>query len=217
MTSNSEDCHRTDEIDGCAMCMKKGTIACTRCSNIGYCSEKCKNEDAEQHNTICSTFKDFQNRPSDKHFRALYFPADEPKPRFIWLLMDGDRLTWKPSPDDLAQYVPGSPSSQDSFITYQAGVQDNADQNRDLIKSLCIEYDPVSQGHSGGHKGPASMEQSANMCFARMIGPDVGGLRRGGQVGRVHGWDPQFGQKSGDVDCTSLGPLLAWVMEMALC
>jgi len=217
MTSNSADYDRTDEVDGCAICMKKWTIACTGCGNIGYCSEKCQQEDAAQHNTICDTFKDFQTRPSDKHFRALYFPADEPKPRFIWLLMDGDRLTWKPNPTDLAKYVPGSPSSEDSFITDHRVVQDDHSENQDLIKGLCIEYDPVSQGQSDSHKGSASMEQSANMCFARMIGPEVGVLRRGGQVGRVHGWNPEFGQKSGDVDCTSLGPLLAWVMEMALC
>jgi len=131
--------------------------------------------------------------------------------------MDGDRLTWKPNPTDLAKYVPGSPSSEDSFITDHRVVQDDHSENQDLIKGLCIEYDPVSQGQSDSHKGSASMEQSANMCFARMIGPEVGVLRRGGQVGRVHGWNPEFGQKSGDVDCTSLGPLLAWVMEMALC
>ena len=135
--------------------------------------------------------------------------------------MDGDRLTWKPNPTDLAKYVPGSPSSADSFITDHRVVQDDRGQgdrgeNRDLIKGLCIEYDPVSQGQSGSHKGPASMEQSANMCFARMIGPDVGGLRRGGQVGRVHGWNPEYGLESGDVDCTSLGPLLAWVTEVTL-
>jgi len=130
--------------------------------------------------------------------------------------MDGERLTWKPNATDLAQYVPGSPSSEDSFITYHAGVKDDVDQNKDLIKGLCIEYDPVSQGQSGSHKGPASMEQSANMCFARMIEPKVGTNRRGGQVGRVYGWDPQFGQRSGDVDCTSLGPLLACVAEITL-
>lgn len=118
MASDSEDYDRTDEIDGCATCMKECTVTCTGCNNIKYCSEACQQQDAEQHNTLCNTFKDFQTRPSDKHFQALYPPADEPKPQFIWLLMEGARRTWKPNPTNLAKYVPGSPSSEDSFITY---------------------------------------------------------------------------------------------------
>lgn len=49
-----------------------------------------------------------------------------------------------------------------------------------------------------------------------MIEPYIGTKPSGGQVGRVHAYDPRNGQESGDVDCTSLGPLLAWVMEITL-
>jgi hypothetical protein len=70
-----------------------------------YCSAECQQRGAPQHNTLCSTFKDFQQRQSDDHYRAIYFPADEPKPRFIWLLMDGGRGFQFVNDDDLAQYV----------------------------------------------------------------------------------------------------------------
>jgi hypothetical protein len=56
-----------------------------------YCSQQCLQRDSPQHDMLCSTFVDFQVRPSDKNYRAIYFPPNELRPRFIWLLKTGER------------------------------------------------------------------------------------------------------------------------------
>jgi hypothetical protein len=91
--------------DSCAVCPMDSAITCEGCENIKYCSVECQLRDSPQHHTLCSTFKDFQQRPSEKHYRAILFPFAELKPRFIWQLIDGDRGYHTPNKEDLSQYL----------------------------------------------------------------------------------------------------------------
>ncbi|EMD88566.1 hypothetical protein COCHEDRAFT_1196540 [Bipolaris maydis C5] len=67
-----------------------------------YCSVTCQQRDAAQHSMLCSTFQDFQERPSPNHFRSIYFPVDELNPRFIWLRMMGTRGSHVVDDEDLS-------------------------------------------------------------------------------------------------------------------
>jgi hypothetical protein len=199
----------------CAICMNEPAITCAGCNNIRYCSVTCQQKDAAQHDILCGTFKDFQDRPSAKHFRAIYFPADDPKPRFILLLMDKTSGYLKPNLDDLTQYVPGSPSGEKAYFSIHCNMQYEDGEHRWLKKGLRIQYDPESTAEPGDHDPPPSTEHPPNFCFATMIDSRSSLLRRGGQVGHV---DYNSGEEegAGDVDTTSLSAFLAWVENVTL-
>ncbi|KAK6438415.1 hypothetical protein LTR95_005385 [Oleoguttula sp. CCFEE 5521] len=69
----------------CGNCRKTGKFACVVCNGIQYCSERCADQDRPLHALICTTAKDFLERPSPDHRLGLYFPESEFKPQFIWL------------------------------------------------------------------------------------------------------------------------------------
>lgn len=54
-----------------------------------YSSISCQQSDEAQHDTLYGTFQNFQQRPSDDHYRSIYFPLNEMSPRFIWLHFTG--------------------------------------------------------------------------------------------------------------------------------
>jgi len=56
-----------------------------RCNNISYCSSLCQETDWPLHKLLCGQFNDFLNRPTAKHKRAIFFPADQSKPNFVWV------------------------------------------------------------------------------------------------------------------------------------
>lgn len=70
----------------CAMCRLPGTLACGGWKSIKYSSATCQKGDWPVHKLICKTFQDFlTTRPTSEHHSAIYFPADEDTPRFVWL------------------------------------------------------------------------------------------------------------------------------------
>lgn len=70
----------------CAMCRLPGSLACAGCNSIKYSSKACQKGDWLVHKLVCKTFKDFLiTRPTSEHDSAIYFPADEDSPRFVWL------------------------------------------------------------------------------------------------------------------------------------
>jgi hypothetical protein len=75
----------------CGICPEVATITCPGCDNMKQCSQQCLQCDSPQHDMLCSTFKDFQVRPGDKHYRAIYFPPNELRSRFICLFKSGER------------------------------------------------------------------------------------------------------------------------------
>jgi hypothetical protein len=67
------------------------TITCSICTKMKCCSQQCLKRDSSQHSMLCSTFRDFQQRPTAKHYRAIYFPTNQLRPHFIWFRTAGDR------------------------------------------------------------------------------------------------------------------------------
>jgi hypothetical protein len=202
----------------CAVCSTDSTITCKWCENIKYCSVECQLYDAPQHHTLCSTFKDFQQRPSEKHYRAILFPADEPKPRFIWQLIDGDRGYHTPNEEDISHYL--QRGTEGYYVSWSGNVSwsSNVVPLHELKHSMCIDVEQSS----------VPDERLPNMCFSALINPHVGNLRRGTHLGRgwkytnldeKDAWDePDRELRDGfplialDLDTTSLGPLLARIL-----
>ena len=198
----------------CAVCPNNATVFCAGCDNIKYCSPACEKLDADQHNTLCSTFKDFQERPSPNHFRSIYFPVNEFRTRFIWLCLDGSRGFHQINHAESSQYVPGS-QSQSIAVQSHHGISPQREYKNEMI-IVCDEAMFVN-------------DRSINECLWRLIGP-VAQRWRGGYVGvgfKYH-YGADFSQLDAadcglveddfpsvalDLDTTSLVPLvvyLAW-------
>ncbi|KAK8210657.1 hypothetical protein IWZ01DRAFT_287130 [Phyllosticta capitalensis] len=73
--------------ESCAMCGKEEARHCTRCKSIAYCSTACQKADWVTHKLLCRPFSEFDvlTRPSPQHYRAIFFPEEEQKPKLIWL------------------------------------------------------------------------------------------------------------------------------------
>jgi hypothetical protein len=69
----------------CLSCNKPGTLRCSSCSNARYCSTDCQKRDWKQHKAVCRSFSTLPQRPTPEHIRAILFPVDEEKPRFVWI------------------------------------------------------------------------------------------------------------------------------------
>ena len=69
----------------CLSCNKLGINRCSGCSNARYCSAECQRNDWKQHKSVCAAFSTLTERPSPNHIRAILFPVDEDKPRFVWI------------------------------------------------------------------------------------------------------------------------------------
>ena len=91
----------------CPSCAEPATLTCTVCNNIAYCSVECQETDEQAHNLLCSDFAHFAEPPTDglDKRRAIFFPANEGKPKFVWLDVEDDYAEKKL---DLAGYLSGS-------------------------------------------------------------------------------------------------------------
>ncbi|EAT83025.1 hypothetical protein SNOG_09760 [Parastagonospora nodorum SN15] len=164
----------------------------------------------DPHNTLCGTFQNFQQRPSDDHYRSIYFPPNETRPRFIWLLWTGTRGGQFPDSDDLARYVAGQASGRLRLEEYHG-------PNRSYSNFVVIQHDD----------NMFSNRQPANRCLLRMIGAEADRWL-GDYV--AHGYkylysdDPDaydaadqdlvtddFPLIALDLDTTSLGPIVAYL------
>lgn len=76
-----------DATDPCTVCNKCDTRLCNRCKSVRYCSTACQHVDWPTHKLLCATYSSFDasSRPTDEYFRAILFPVDDRKPRFVWL------------------------------------------------------------------------------------------------------------------------------------
>lgn len=71
----------------CLVCTKTVKHECSRCHSTKYCSPECQKADWAVHKILCKAYAtfDFTTRPSPNHRLGIFFPENEPKPRFIWL------------------------------------------------------------------------------------------------------------------------------------
>ncbi|USP79575.1 uncharacterized protein yc1106_06849 [Curvularia clavata] len=127
-----------------------------------YCCAECQESDAPLHNTICTSFANFQERPSPYHYRAILFDAYEVRPRFIWLLIDGMRGIQDVNKDDWSRYCSGRRSS-DITITTDQGFTPPRQFNHRIL----VEYDEDSLGRG----------LPANLCLIKLCGPEVARFR----------------------------------------
>ena len=73
-------------------CNKPAPKKCGSCKSILYCSTDCQKKDWSIHKIICAEYTSFEatnSRPADTETvvwkLAILFPADEEKPKFIWM------------------------------------------------------------------------------------------------------------------------------------
>lgn len=76
----------------CAVCSKDDPQVCARCGSIIYCSKECQVADWKTHKLLCAHFKEFSTAPAKDMRRAILFPADSDKPKFVWIA-----TVWNPS------------------------------------------------------------------------------------------------------------------------
>ncbi len=71
----------------CTVCSKPNANFCNGCKSARYCSKVCQKGDWSTHKLLCATFSRFDepSRPTEEHFRAIFFPVNDGKPKFIWL------------------------------------------------------------------------------------------------------------------------------------
>ncbi|KAF1849176.1 uncharacterized protein K460DRAFT_330886 [Cucurbitaria berberidis CBS 394.84] len=68
------------------MCNHPSSKICSGCKSIHYCSTACQKHDWPLHKVVCKDYQEFlPTRPDSSHYSAIYFPADEDKPRFVWM------------------------------------------------------------------------------------------------------------------------------------
>jgi hypothetical protein len=176
-----------------------------------YCSAACQQRDATQHNTLCSTFQNFQQRPTPNHYRSIYFPVNKNQPRFIWLLFDGDRGYHNFNDADLAQYVFGSRYGGIT-VTDHHGIT----LPRELKNMLIRQHDQNMYANNQPH----------NQSLHTMMGT-LAARWRGGYVGHALKYtyaDEDFEKADEglpgdgfplialDLDTTASGPSIAWLV-----
>jgi hypothetical protein len=75
--------------------MGEGGKACSGCHEMPYCSAECQKSDWRIHKLVCKSLKAFSDsdRPHQEDMeyrRAIYFPENEDRPRFIWIRIKPD-------------------------------------------------------------------------------------------------------------------------------
>ncbi|KAK6520767.1 hypothetical protein TWF506_001013 [Arthrobotrys conoides] len=81
--------------DSCVICNKHPANTCKQCQSIWYCSKTCQKSDWPSHKLLCKPFTNQEPRPSPDHKRAILFPADEEKPRLIWVFCERNSDPWE--------------------------------------------------------------------------------------------------------------------------
>lgn len=88
-------------MDLCTVCTGPNARLCSQCKGSRYCSPTCQRNDWRSHKLLCAAFSSFETstRPSDEHFRAIFFPVDEEKPKLVWVHCPWGLLERYQSPD----------------------------------------------------------------------------------------------------------------------
>lgn len=68
----------------CIICSDKAPKCCGQCKAAWYCSAECQISDWAVHRLLCKSYKDFLTPPTKYSYRAIFFPVNETKPKFVW-------------------------------------------------------------------------------------------------------------------------------------
>jgi hypothetical protein len=128
----------------CTTCDRVGTMLCSGCKSIHYCSTACQKIDWPIHKIICQVYTQFlPSRPGAGHHSAIYFDPAKAQPQFIWLRFEAGHS--HPSFEDLEEY----------------GVSE------ERIKSGTLEElsrNPMLDRHIESHHIILSVPEAAKLC-----------------------------------------------------
>ena len=124
----------------CAICDTPGVHACSGCHEVRYCSKECQKVDWPIHKLVCKTFvtefseakRPDSKQPGMQHRRAIFFPEDEERPRFIWLPISGLNESGQ-GIADIAELGPNN-----SGITHASTINSNAVLHRLLDRHITL-------------------------------------------------------------------------------
>ncbi|KAI9771045.1 MAG: hypothetical protein M1839_002981 [Geoglossum umbratile] len=69
----------------CTICGKPDSRRCAKCKSTAYCSTECQQTDWPLHSLLCKSLGSFLAPPTLNSRLAIFFPWNEPCPRFIWV------------------------------------------------------------------------------------------------------------------------------------
>ena len=110
----------------CTICDSICTQKCARCHSINYCSPECQQTDWSSHSLLCSQYSTHTDRPDPSYKRAILFPPDEVKPKFIWVTYELSQVQ---------EHLGGQIGIYDALPEYKP-IQRNALRDRDLTNTL---------------------------------------------------------------------------------
>lgn len=120
----------------CTACNNTNGRHCARCKSARYCSTACQKADWPTHKLLCPTFSAFDasNQTTHEHFRAILFPADEEKPRYIWL-----HCKWHSDEDGSSNQYPETGPFLGLGLS-MVPIQYNQVQKRNLSDTIYVCY-----------------------------------------------------------------------------
>jgi hypothetical protein len=174
---------------------------------MSYCSSTCRTKDAEKHAPLCSTFlaNHTSFRPSQSHYRSIFFPVHTAEPCFVWLKYDGPPDQQEIDREHLRSYVTGIPSGGDAtFDCFREG-------DRQLPDRITVRHDSNYLGN----------KQPYNQCVMALLGQAAGKHWRGSLLAQSYKYRINDGPDEWsaeyepliptDLDTTSLAPILSFM------
>ncbi|KAF1936417.1 hypothetical protein EJ02DRAFT_87387 [Clathrospora elynae] len=120
----------TTDTKLCGVCHAPAHDNCSGCKNILYCSTACQTRGWALHKLLCKPYIklfDTNERPGPKFRRALYFPVDAAKPRFVYHAFGDDGTMY-----GMARCFPGTPERDIKTVAFH---------NRYLPYFIQLSYD----------------------------------------------------------------------------
>lgn len=125
-------------FDKCVACSTDTGTHCVRCKSAYYCSKICQEADWPVHRLLCDAFSTFDDssRPTQEHIKAIFFPVDESKPKFVWLpceWREEDDYSTSQSPQTASLLEPDAPPGRKP-------IQYNPFLQRRLANTIYVTY-----------------------------------------------------------------------------